>query len=298
MLNAVIGALVSRGWFDTHQPYEKVVLLTRGSGVSMLLTRSGRLDTHVKFSESTDLAEEARRCAAASLAYPGLAASFVGYVKQDGLDILATRAVEHVALSPQGLARADPGEPVMRGLLDYFGAMRSAQAPPLPSVVANRDLVPTLRQFFAALPVAPQALNWLDDRLHARVRDLPDQPQHGDFVVNNLGLGAAGLVIFDWEDFGRLNLPGLDVYTLRMSAGWGLPAMLAAVGPSQQYLPPLVQRLCAVLGLALADFEALIPLYLLAFRFLKQAYGAEVRARMDNLLSACLSGRSADPGPR
>ena len=92
-------------------------------------------------------------------------------------------------------------------------------------------------------------------------------------------------------------MPGLDVYTLRMSAGWGLPATLAPVGPSQQHLPPMVQRLCAVLGLALADFEALIPLYLLAFRFLKQAYGAEVRARMDDLLSACLSVRSAERQP-
>ena len=291
-------ALASRHWFDTTRPYEKSVLLTRGSGVSMLLTRGGKLDTHVKFSESTNLREEAERCAAAGLAYPSAAARFVGHAHLDGLDILASQAVDHVALSPLDLARTDLCDPIRRGLLTYFASMGAAQAPLLPSVVANRDLVPSLRQFFAGLPIAPLALRYLDDRLHAQVRDLPDLPQHGDFVINNLGLGADGLVIFDWEDFGRLNLPGLDLYTLRMSAGWGLPAALAAAAPSQRHLPPLVQRLCAVLGLTLVDFEALIPLYLLAFRFLKRAYGAEVRARMDDLLSACLSGRSAEPQRR
>ena len=294
MLNAVIGALVSRGWFDTHQPYEKVVLLTRGSGVSMLLTRSGMLDTHVKFSESADLGDEAERCAAACRSYPRLAARFVGHVRQDGLDILATQAVEHVALSAQGLAQSDLASPVLRGLVDYFGSIRSAHAPPLPSALANRDLVPTLRQFFADLPIAPLALRWLDDRLHARVCGLPDQAQHGDLVVNNLGLAANGLVIFDWEDFGRLSVPGLDLYTLRMSAGWGLPAARAAAAPHLRHLPALVQRLCAAQGQALADFESLIPLYLLAFRFLKRAYGPEVRARMDRWLLSCL----AEPPPR
>ena len=293
-----MAALASRHWFDTSRPYEKSVLLSRGSGVSMLLTRDGKLDTHVKFSESTKLGEEAERCAAAGLAYPRVAARFVGHAHQDGLDILATQAVDHVALSPLDLARTDLGDPIRRGLLAYFASMGAAQAPLLPSVVANRDLVPSLRQFFAGLPIAPLALRYLDDRLHAQVRDLPDLPQHGDFVINNLGLGADGLVIFDWEDFGRLNLPGLDLYTLRMSAGWGLPAALAAAAPSQRHLPALVQRLCSVLGLTLVDFEALIPLYLLAFRFLKRAYGAEVRARMDALLSTCLSARSAEPQRR
>lgn len=260
----------------------------------MLLTRDGKPDTHVKFSESSNLWEEAERCAAAGLAYPSMAARFVGHAHQDGLDILATQAVDHVALSPQDLARTDLGDPIQRGLLAYFTSMGAARAPPLPSVVANRDLVPSLRQYFAGLAVAPLALNYLDDRLHAQVCDLPDLPQHGDFVINNLGLGADGLVIFDWEDFGRLNLPGLDLYTLRMSAGWGLPAALAAAAPAQRHLSPMAQRLCSALGLPLVDFEALIPLYLLAFRFLKRAYGAEVRGRMDALLSTCLLGRLAE----
>jgi hypothetical protein len=35
--------------------------------------------------------------------------------------------------------------------------------------------------------------------------------QHGDLVANNVGVTARGIVIFDWEDFGRVELPGFDI---------------------------------------------------------------------------------------
>ncbi len=135
------------------------------------------------------------------------------------------------------LAQAALGDPVQQGLLDYFSSLASAQAPTLPSRLSNQDLVPTLRNFFAGLLIGPQALGYLDAALDAQICGLPDQPQHGDLVINNMGLGASGLVNFDWEDFGRLNL--------------------------------------------------------LAFRYLKRAYGVEVRARMDVLLASCFARRLA-----
>ena len=53
------------------------------------------------------------------------------------------------------------------------------------------------------------------------------------------------------------------------------PVRAIAVIPSQdQY----------VFAGKLIDFEALFPVYVLAFRFLKRAYGAEVRDRMDHVI--------------
>ena len=289
MLKVVIGALARRHWFDVSRPYEKSVQLTRGHGVTMLLTRDGKLDTHVKFSEAAYLRDEAECCAASEHAYPALAPQFLGYVCEGTIHILATRAVEHLGLSPEGLVRMSTDGPAWQGLLSYFTAMRTAQAPPLPSNVTNQDLVQVLRQYFAQSSRAAPALRYLDAELAARVRDLPNLPQHGDFVVNNLGLGAAGLVVFDWEDFGHLNLPGLDLYTLLMSVGWRLPG--SPTPALMRHLAPWLDSACAVLGLDRVEFDALVPLYLLSFRYLKRKYGEVVRARMDDLLSACFASR-------
>lgn len=42
-------------------------------------------------------------------------------------------------------------------------------------------------------------------------------PQHSDLAINNFGRTASGFVIFDWEDYGAVNLPGFDFVVLLAS---------------------------------------------------------------------------------
>jgi thiamine kinase-like enzyme len=52
---------------------------------------------------------------------------------------------------------------------------------------------------------------WVEN---VELRELPEVPQHGDFVHNNLGRARDTLYVFDWEDYGKVCLPGFDLAML------------------------------------------------------------------------------------
>lgn len=53
-------------------------------------------------------------------------------------------------------------------------------------------------------------------QLHRKLKfkGIPRIPQHGDFLVNNILHNFDEICILDWEDFGRINIPGYDLYCL------------------------------------------------------------------------------------
>jgi aminoglycoside phosphotransferase (APT) family kinase protein len=109
---------------------------------------------------------------------------------------------------------------------------------------------------------------------------LPHIQQHGDFVMNNLGATRAGLVVFDWEDFGRVALPGLDLCTLVASDTGFSADQLRAITRGDNRLAPayaqLIDRSCPLIGLTPQLFRQLIPLYLVIFLDLKRGYGKTI----------------------
>ena len=77
--------------------------------------------------------------------------------------------------------------------------------------------------------------------LRAALQTLPPLPQHGDLVLNNLGLRPdRGLVVFDWEDYAATSLPGLDLFTLENSIQQDLEAQssMSRAGLSRPALDP------------------------------------------------------------
>lgn len=46
------------------------------------------------------------------------------------------------------------------------------------------------------------------------LKDMPVIPQHGDLGLCNIGQTNEGLVVFDWEDFAIINIPGFDLSVL------------------------------------------------------------------------------------
>jgi hypothetical protein len=116
--------------------------------------------------------------------------------------------------------------------------------------------------------------------------------QHCDLVPNNIGVSLTGeLVVFDWEDFGKVCLQGLDLCTLYVSC-LGLEAGAVLAGRSDvvaEQGAKIVKPACDALNIDISLFWRLIPLYLLAFLFLKKAYATDVRTRIDTLLSQVTS---------
>ena len=278
-------ALVECGWFDTRAPYEKQFHLTRGGSACMLLTRGGVFDTYVKFTESLDFSEEALRSQAAHLSYPNLTARFKGRAVASGLDMLVSQAVEFQTISKDHILSGARNENCWNGLQQYFSGMPSAKIPPDAPTVKNVDLPNILRDHFENHPLRATAFRCLDqDSIDQTVRSLHACPQHGDFVMNNIGLNTSGLVLFDWEDFGRIQLPGIDLYSLLMSIGLGRVRRIQDCGGNDSKFPNFIKKLCLAMHLTEQAFEALIPFYLLTLLYVRREFGQTALKRIESLL--------------
>ncbi|MCP5368342.1 MAG: hypothetical protein H6907_09765 [Hyphomicrobiales bacterium] len=116
------------------------------------------------------------------------------------------------------------------------------------------------------------------DRVDLSALDrLPLAPQHSDFVIYNLGLrtDSGGILIFDWEDYGRITTPGTDVTTFVSSClghdGAALAALRDRRAPAD--LAAIVDAGLAALGLSWDQYWTFAPLHVCAFIDLKVRLG-------------------------
>lgn len=293
MLNEVLETLAIQGWFDPGQDFEKTIFLTQGAAQSMLLSRRGTPIIFVKFSDRSSLALEAQRSEIASQRFPEIAPGYIGYARREAFEVLATRAVSFRAVDEMMLRRGGNSAVVQKGLEQLFSRMRSAAWP-----AADRGTwLAEYRAYFRAHPLRRWAELSLD-RLLAALGGLPAQAQHCDLVVNNLGLNrTGGLSVFDWEDYGAVDVPGLDLFTLEFSLRGALTG-----GPDhgrQWRDSPTgrgldVERLCQAMQLPHAVYGTLQLSYAFVFRFLKRNYGSEVRSRVDSVLSNLIAQSGGD----
>ena len=279
VLDGVLHLVHERGWFDTTRPFETSIHFTQGACLWLLLTRGGVSDTYVKFSRHIRLETEARRFAEASRCHPQLAPRFVGHAHSQGLDVLACKAVEYRAVGAADAA-------MLAGLGQYFQAMPSVRLPADLTPLPNAQLPNALAKYFGSQAPQTAVTRWLEGPALLEATSLPDMPQHGDFVVNNLGQRAAGTaVVFDWEDFGAVGLPGLDLFTLELSLAGDAARLLEARSRGADRAQQFAREACASLRLDWNLYLALAPVYALVFRYLKSNYGPGVRERYDRVLA-------------
>lgn len=182
---------------------------------------------------------------------------------------------------------------VRAGLEAYFQRVRASERP----APAGAGWHGEYREYFESHPLRNAALRGLD-HLRAAFQGLPAQAQHGDFVANNLGLSSVHrLAIFDWEDYGAVDVPGLDLFTLEISMSDALsaPAALRST-PARDRRRPVgfdIDRMCRALGLPRPLYEQSALAYGFVFRFLKRNYGPEIRERLDQLLEGLSTKRGA-----
>ena len=283
MLSQVLGIVEAEGWFDTTQPFEKSLYLSQGSSQCVLLSRNGQPDTFVKFTDLVDLASEAARCRQSHERFPRHTARFLGYAKRHSLEVLATRAVSFLPVSGMMILTAKHGGAVQVGLEGLFRRMSECSAE-TSACQQGYEWFEDLRSYFDCHILQPAAAMGLP-RLSQALQSLPPLPQHGDLVLNNLGLRPdRELVVFDWEDYGAVNLPGLDLFTLDNSIRQDLDPRWVSRPASTSMHALDIGKLAAVLGLSPQLYEELKLGYALVFRYLKRNYNAEVRARLDELI--------------
>lgn len=283
MLSEVLGIVEARRWFDTTLPFEKSIYLSQGSSQCMLLSRNGLPDTFVKFTNLVDLASEAARCRQSHERFPQHTAQFLGYAKQHSLNVLATRAVNFHPVSGLMMLGAKSADQVHAGLEGLFRRMSTCTADSGDHKHEN-TWFEDLRKYFDGHALQP-AVGMGLQRLGQALQTLPPIPQHGDLVLNNLGLRPdRELVVFDWEDYDAVALPGLDLFTLDYSIRQDLNPRLVSELSTVSTRALDIGRLAAALGLSRQLYEELKLSYALVFRYLKRNYNAEVRARLDELI--------------
>ena len=114
--------------------------------------------------------------------------------------------------------------------------------------------------------------------------------QHGDMSAFNLGLNGATPIIYDWEDYGKLGLSGLDLAVLIGSLLDYQPGPLRELLNERHADYPAFQRLVEACRLNVSDFRQRIPLYFGCFLWLKRShgYGQEIQRRIHTLIDELL----------
>lgn len=113
---------------------------------------------------------------------------------------------------------------------------------------------------------------------------LPYTPQHCDMTMNNIGLTRTGLILFDWENYAFINIPGFDLCTILVSGcQFSLLKLTATIDNNiQSFLQPIIDSF----GITVSQFYDLIFIHLILFYQLKNQHGysQEVIQRTENML--------------
>lgn len=278
MLSRVLGIVRQQGWADLDPSCEKTIYLSQGASLWIILSRGGNAEVFVKFSQLVSLEIEAARCGLASTSFPDHAPAFIGYHRDDDLHVLASRAEQFRTVTATMTESARDARAARNGLVGYF-RQQSLQAQTAHARTPT-DWLQRLEAYYADHDLAPIARQSLG-AVRAQLPKLPLARQHGDLVMNNLGLRPCGsLVVFDWEDFGDMDLPGLDLFTLEYSFEH---EAARARAQGQRSHPDKILDLdacCAAQRLSVADYRALRVAHALAFLYLKRNYGPEIQGRL------------------
>jgi hypothetical protein len=120
------------------------------------------------------------------------------------------------------------------------------------------------------------------------ISDLPAAAQHCDLSYNNTAIRRGRAVVFDWEDFGRVTIPGFDLAIFMGSlfnhdaAVWRRLRDDARRG----WACDLIDRVAPEIGIGRDRFFALLPLYYLLFLRIKSesGYGDRIRGKVVGFL--------------
>jgi hypothetical protein len=238
---------------------------------------------HFKASEYVYPETEYRAMMEAIRWFPQFLPRPLGLFREGAWGILASQGVSAAPLPPQF-----PQDPrLVRQVTDFFGCARQSALPlsSTDNALAHLSgLSLLLMGGWADKALAP----WVSGDGALRLRELPLVPQHGDFAINNLFLAKGRLVVFDWEDYGKVLLPGLDVFSLILVlAQFDLVAVksaLTGIGQDRSGIGAFARAATLSLGMEFELFRALVPVYLLVFQWLRQTYGSPIREQIGDML--------------
>ena len=282
MLAEVTGILREHDLLDpADEPHYNITLVTKNVLNLSAFTRGG-VFFHKRVKECGALPAEYDSLSNASRLFPRHAPEPLGRYFKNDREIIVLRGISHRPVSARSIA--SDKHALVRQISGFFEAA-SVSARVVKPVDSHRAYLRQLQERTTEPACAAIVREWVATE---RIDDLPHIGQHGDFVLNNLGLTDTGMVVFDWEDFGRITFPGLDLCTVLASDmelnADRLRAMIGGDGALPDNYARLLAKSCPVIGLTPQLFRQLIPLYLVIFLDLKKDYGTAIYRIVNQLI--------------
>lgn len=294
MIPAVLKGLREHGLLRAGPDPDIHITLTQGDAIHVRVYESSRLAYFLKCSKYNSLLDEYERHLHAHEALGDAVAPPRALFRSGEWNVIASAGIAAMPLRRGALIGEAADRQTSAAIAGYF-ALQAKLADRAHTALRTDRLAQALVE-----ALDRPALATLRERVMARevwelVRELPNMPQHGDFVLSNLAWANDKLVVFDYEDFGRIQLPGFDVATLYLSLLDFEPdavSQLLHAGEQQIHAQmPWMGPACANLGLTLATMRRLLPIHLTTFVSLKRNYGPAVRHIAERALLALGAAR-------
>ena len=291
MLKAIAAVLQDLNLETENTPLRYCISISSGDTVSVGVFVDTRRFYQVKAAEFVAFEEEYDAHMRGWQQYGNLVPKPLGRQVRAGWDVFVTQGVQHKPFIFRNKGKGRTITKVIDDLSHFFRV--SATAGETAHVANPHDaFLDKLEFYFESSPYSSVASHWIKQGRSLGVCGLPQLAQHGDFVANNLGYSGKQLVVFDWEDFGKYHLPGLDICSFCFSVAPGvedLRALMTSGNSQNTALGTFVHRACAASGMDTDFFRGMIPLYLLCFLYVKRGYSPVVQSRIGTAVSQ-LSG--------
>ncbi|MEE9355077.1 MAG: hypothetical protein V3U75_05750 [Methylococcaceae bacterium] len=194
------------------------------------------------------------------------------YSDELGISLMISRGIRFVPLT-KALATKYPN--VFRsGLFEYIDTSKEHFVVNHPTN-SHSDIVDKMAIYFRGTAISSLLLEWLGLIGNRKLNSISHVKQHGDFGAANVGISSNQISVIDWEDHGKLTLPGIDVLTVCVSYlkvdEKKIERLIYQKEPDN--LSEVIHYFCTVYGMRYELFTELVPLYLVNFLYLKRKYG-------------------------
>lgn len=272
MIESALKALRDEGLIETSSRPEVSVTVGRSLNVQVFPERSDGF-YNVKLSR-LNLEREHRALTEVREVLPDAIPVAMAFRRMGDLNALITQGVSSKAVRewPQSLT-----DFVSR----YHGLQLQSRPFQGQISIGQREVIASMLESEGLAEIREPVGAWLASERSAFLDSLPAVSQHGDFAVMNLGAANGGYVIFDWEDFGKVWLPGFDVCIFLLDATGVLDGgkdLTAVLDSTDATVADLRGRLLESLGLDARDFPHLLLASLVEFLYLKafMQYGTPI----------------------
>lgn len=293
MIRAIEAVLQDMNLQTEGAPFRYCISISTGNTISVGVYADAHHLYQVKVSETAAFEGEYGAHMRAWQRYTNCVPRPIGRQVYKGWDVFVAQGVHHKPFVFSSKADGRAFSKVLDDLSHFFRI--SASAGSFSAASRSHELFfGVLEHHFHSSPLSSIATHWIQQGRLLGICGLPLIAQHGDFVINNLAYSGQQLVVFDWEDFGKYQLPGLDICSFCFSvvpSVQELQALMTSKTILNTALGKFVRRACHASAIDMDLFRRLIPLYLLGFLYAKREYGVTVQSRIGAAISQ-LSARA------